>query len=79
MRWRHHCWTKARRELLPEMPLEVVRYRMKRAAELGLDYRTYAGVRASTGRDIVAILFSIPALSLAVSAAISKSGCGSRS
>jgi len=64
MRWRRHCWTKARRELLPAMPLEVVRYRMKRAAELGLDYRTYAGVRASTGRDIVAVLFSSNALRL---------------
>lgn len=62
--WRRHCWTRARRELLPAMPLEVIGYRMKRARELGLDYRTYAGVRASTGRDIVAFLFSSNALSL---------------
>jgi plexin A len=40
--WRRHCWTKARRDLLPAMPLEVIGYRMKRATELGLDYRTYA-------------------------------------
>lgn len=46
------------------MPLEVVGYRMTRARELGLDYRTYAGVRASTGRDIVAFLFSSNALRL---------------
>jgi hypothetical protein len=62
--WRRHCWTKARRELLPAMPLEVIGYRMKRAKELGLDYRTYAGVRATTGRDIVAFLFSSNALRL---------------
>ncbi len=62
--WRRHCWTKARRDLLPTMPLEVIGYRMKRAAELGLDYRTYAGVRATTGRDIVAFLFSSTALGL---------------
>jgi hypothetical protein len=62
--WRRHCWSKARRELLPAMPLEVIGYRMKRAAELGLDYRTYAGVRATTGRDIVAFLFSSNALRL---------------
>ena len=62
--WRRHCWTKARRELLPAMPLEVIGYRVKRAGELGLDYRTYAGVRATTGRDIVAFLFSSNALRL---------------
>jgi hypothetical protein len=62
--WRRHCWTKARADLLPAMPLEVIGYRMKRAKELGLDYRTYAGVRATTGRDIVAFLFSSSALRL---------------
>jgi hypothetical protein len=62
--WRRHCWTKARRHLLPAMPLEVIGYRLKRAKELGLDYRTYAGVRATTGRDIVAFLFSSNALRL---------------
>ncbi len=35
---------------------------MKRAAALGLDYRTYAGVRAATGHDLVAFLFSSNAL-----------------
>ena len=66
--WRRHCWKKARAELLPAMPLEVIGYRMKRARELGLDYRTYAGVRATTGRDIVAFLFSSNALRIAASA-----------
>ncbi|MBI1219589.1 MAG: hypothetical protein GC186_13690 [Rhodobacteraceae bacterium] len=60
--WRKHCWTKARAELLPHLPLEVLRTRVRRAAELGLDYRTYASVRAATGHDVVAFLFSSNAL-----------------
>ena len=60
--WRRHCWTAARARLLPTLPIEVVRLRVKRAAELGLDYRTYAGVRAATGHDVVAFLFSSNAL-----------------
>ena len=55
--FRAHCWRLARRELLGErLPVEVVRMRVRRAHELGLDYKTYAGVRATTGRDLVAFL-----------------------
>lgn len=60
--WRSHCWRQARGRLLPTLPVEVVRLRVRRAAELGLDYRTYAGIRASTGHDLVAFLFSSNAL-----------------
>jgi len=60
--WRRHCWAQARADLLPVLPVEVVRLRVRRAAEIGLDYRTYAGVRATTGRDLVAFLFSAAAL-----------------
>lgn len=60
--WRKHAWTAARARLLPTLPIEVVRLRVKRAAELGLDYKTYAGVRAATGHDVVAFLFSSNAL-----------------
>jgi len=60
--WRRHCWTAARARLLPTLPIEVVRLRVRRAAELGLDYKTYAGVRAATGHDVVAFLFSSNAL-----------------
>jgi hypothetical protein len=67
--WRKHCWSKARRDLLPTMPLEIVRQRVRRAEALGLDYRTYASVRASAGCDIVAFLFSSNALGLRRSAA----------
>ena len=62
--WRRHCWTKARRDLLPNLPIEVLRGRVRRAREIGLDYKTYATVRASSGRDIVAYLFSTNALRL---------------
>lgn len=60
--WRRHCWRAAREALLPVLPVEVVRLRVTRAAALGLDYRTYAGIRAQTGRDVVAFLFSSNAL-----------------
>ncbi len=60
--WRRHCWSRARAELMPRLPLEVVRRRIVRAAELGLDYSTYAGLRASTRRDVIAVLFSTNAL-----------------
>ncbi|MGB0658609.1 MAG: hypothetical protein ACPGNV_00430 [Mangrovicoccus sp.] len=62
--WRRFAWRKARADLLPSLPIEVVRIRVKRAAEIGMDYRSYARVRASTGHDIVAILFSSNALRL---------------
>jgi hypothetical protein len=60
--WRRHCWGAARAALLPHLPIEVLRGRLRRAAELGLDYRTYAGLRAATGHDLVAVLFSSNAL-----------------
>lgn len=62
---RLHQWRAARRGLLGNaLPVEVVRLRVKRAAALGLDYGTYASVRAGTGRDIAALLFSSNALGL---------------
>ncbi|MDN5785584.1 hypothetical protein [Pseudorhodobacter sp.] len=62
--WRKHCWVQARKALLPHLPIEVLRGRLRRAAELGLDYSTYAGIRATTGCDVVAVLFSSNALRL---------------
>jgi len=60
--WRTHCWRAARERLLPTLPIEVLRGRVRRAQELGLDYKTYASVRAATGHDVVAFLFSSNAL-----------------
>ena len=60
--WRRFAWREARGALLPKLPVEVVRLRVKRAKELGLPYKTYAGVRASTGHDLIGFLFSNNAL-----------------
>ena len=62
--WRRFAWTKARADLLPTLPIEVVRLRVMRAQELGLPYRTYAGIRAHTGRDVIGFLFSSNALAV---------------
>lgn len=60
--WRRHAWGKARARLLPVLPIEVLRTRVRRAAQIGLDYRTYASIRASTGHDVIGFLFSTNAL-----------------
>ncbi len=43
--WGRYAWKRARADLLPKMPIEVVRLRVKRARELGIDYKAYAGIR----------------------------------
>lgn len=60
--WRKHAWTKARKQLIRTLPVEIVRLRVRRAQELGLPYKTYAGIRASTGHDLIGFLFSNNAL-----------------
>ncbi len=60
--FRKTAWTKARAELIPNLPIEILRRRVARAKELGLPYKTYASVRASTGRDVIGFLFSNNAL-----------------
>lgn len=68
--WRRHAWTQARAELLPTLPLEVVRMRVRRARELGLDYKAYASIRAASGHDVVALLFSSNALRVGTRAVV---------
>lgn len=61
--WRTFQWQKAREAAMPKtIPLMVVKMRVKRARELGLDYKAYAAIRQATGRDILALLFSSNAL-----------------
>lgn len=60
--WRSYTWRKARADLLPKLPIEVLRLRVRRAKELGIDYKSYASIRASSGHDVVALLFSSNAL-----------------
>lgn len=50
------AWRKARAETFPRQPVEVVRRQVQRAAELGLSYRRYALIRATTGRDLQALI-----------------------
>jgi len=62
-KWRTFQWQKAREAAMPKtIPLMVVRMRVRRAQELGLDYKAYAAIRQATGRDIMALLFSNNAL-----------------
>ena len=60
--WRTHCWRKARKNLLKTLPIEILRVRVARAAEIGLDYKSYASIRAASGHDVIAFLFSNNAL-----------------
>lgn len=62
--WQTYCWTKARADLLPTLPIEVVRLRVKCAREIGLQYSPYARIRATSSRDVIALLFSSEALGL---------------
>ena len=62
-KWRAFQWQKAREAAMPSaIPLMVVKMRVARARELGLDYKAYAAIRQATGRDILALLFSSNAL-----------------
>lgn len=60
--WRTHVWKRARKDLIRTLPVEVVRLRVRRAKQLGLPYKTYAGLRASCGHDLIGFLFSNNAL-----------------
>ena len=62
-RWRTYQWRRAQAKLMPKtMPLMIVKMRVRRAAELGMDYKTYASIRQASGQDIMALLFSSNAL-----------------
>lgn len=61
--WRTYQWRKAQKALMPKtMPMMIVKMRVRRAAELGMDYKTYASIRQATGQDIMGLLFSSNAL-----------------
>ena len=64
--WRAHCWRKARKSLMKTLPIEILRVRVARAAEIGLDYKSYASIRAASGHDVIAFLFSSNALRVLV-------------
>lgn len=62
--FRKMAWGKARKSLLRTLPIEIVRVRVARAKRLGIDYKTYASIRAASGHDVVAFLFSGNALEM---------------
>ena len=65
MIWRTHAWRSAQKKLMPNtIPKLVLQMRLKRAAELGMDYKTYAKVRQTSGQDVLGLLFSSNALGL---------------
>lgn len=63
--WQKHCWTRSRAALIgTRMPIEVVRTRIRRARELGLEYPQYASILLGSGRDVVGFLFTVDGLQL---------------
>jgi hypothetical protein len=61
--YRTFQWRQAQQALMPKtMPLMIIRMRVMRARELGMDYQTYASVRQASGQDILALMFSSNAL-----------------
>ena len=61
--WRAYQWRQAQKKLMPKaMPLAIVKMRVRRAQELGMDYKAYAAIRQASGRDICGLLFSSNAL-----------------
>ena len=63
--FRRIAWARARKALMPNTaPIEILRRRVARAKALSLPYKTYAAIRAATGEDIEAMLFTSNALNL---------------
>ncbi|MFX4222958.1 MAG: hypothetical protein ACMVO3_19510 [Thalassobaculum sp.] len=57
--WSTFCWRKAAKKARRTPPLEVLAMRRRRAAELGLDDRTFAAVLADCGRTPAALIFAL--------------------
>ena len=62
-RWGLHCWRRAQAQAWKAPAPEIVRLRLRRAAELGLSYRHYTSILMEAGRSPTAIVFSLAALS----------------
>lgn len=57
--WTGYCWVRARREVWDNPPIEVVRRRLRRANELGLTFRQYAGILLDKGVRTEAMVFDL--------------------
>ncbi|MBV1895399.1 MAG: hypothetical protein KUG70_03000 [Rhodobacteraceae bacterium] len=61
--YRSYQWRRAQQALMPNtLPMMLIKMRVRRAAELGMAYKTYARIRQASGQDIMALLFSSNAL-----------------
>ena len=60
--WSGYCWTRARRQVWDNPPIEVVRRRKRRADELGLTYRQYTGVLLDKGTRTEALVVDLTRL-----------------
>lgn len=57
--WSTFCWRKAAKKARKTPPREVLAIRRRRAAELGLDDRTFAAVLADCGRAPATLIFAL--------------------
>ena len=61
--YRGYQWRRAQQALMPNtLQMMLIKMRVRRAAELGMVYKTYAQIRQASGQDIMALLFSSNAL-----------------
>jgi len=61
--WSGYCWRRARQAAWGNPPIEVIRRRKRRADELGLTYRQYAGILMDRGRLTEALIFDLSEIS----------------
>ena len=61
-RWGLHCWKRAHAKAWETPAPEIVRLRLRRAAELGLTYRQITSIIMECGRAPAAIVFTLDAL-----------------
>ncbi|MGF1610603.1 MAG: hypothetical protein ACFCUQ_14470 [Kiloniellales bacterium] len=60
--WASHCWRQAHKKAWRAPPIEVVRRRAARAAELGLSYRDYTAILLDRGAQPKALIFDLGTL-----------------
>ena len=53
--WRRYAWKRARADLLPTLPIEVARRRVRRARELGIDYTPSVVFFDRSGKEVMRI------------------------
>jgi len=61
-----YCWRRAHKAAWRTPPLEIVRRRCRRAAELGLDYRSYTAILLDRGSHVRALFFDLGGTLVAV-------------